>query len=136
MRIHLSMCLLLERHVPAEGATICGEHIPAGTIVGINAWVLHYDEKVFPEPEKFTPERWLERGEKKLLEMEKSFFAFGAGSRTYLGKNISLMEMTKIVLQLLREFEVGLKEPKKEWTVKNVWFVQQRGLERVLRRRK
>ena len=51
MRIHTSVGLLLKRHVPAGGATICGEHIPAGITVGINAWVLHYDEKVFPEPE-------------------------------------------------------------------------------------
>ena len=29
---------------------------------------------------------------------------------TCLGKNISLVEMAKIVPQLLREFEVGLKE--------------------------
>jgi cytochrome P450 len=50
MRIHPSTGLLLERQVPAGGATICGEHIPGGTIVGINAWVVHYDEKVFPEP--------------------------------------------------------------------------------------
>lgn len=40
--------------------------------------------------------------------MEQSFFAFGAGSRTCIGKNISLMKITKIVPQLLREFEVAL----------------------------
>ncbi|KAH7137812.1 cytochrome P450 [Dactylonectria macrodidyma] len=34
LRIHPSVGLLLERHVPSEGATICGRHIPGGTIVG------------------------------------------------------------------------------------------------------
>jgi len=60
------------------------------TIVGINALVLHHNEKVFPEPKKFTPERWLESEEEALLEMGKSFFAFGAGSRTCVLARISV----------------------------------------------
>jgi cytochrome P450 len=135
MRIHPSVGLLLERHVPSGGATLCGQHIPAKTIIGINAWVLHYDEKVFPKPEKFMPERWLDSDERKVAEMERSFFAFGAGSRTCIGKNISLMEMAKIIPQLLREYKIALAHPKKEWKTKNVWFVQQSGVDCVLTRR-
>lgn len=81
LRIHPSVGLLLERHVPKGGAVISGTWIPAGTKVGINAWVLHFDENVFKQPERFWPERWLISDEKKLAEMEKSFFVFGAGSR-------------------------------------------------------
>ncbi|KUJ19272.1 putative cytochrome P450 pisatin demethylase [Mollisia scopiformis] len=81
MRVHPSVGLLLERYVPKGGATICGAYIPEGTTVGINAWTVHFDEKVFEDPESFRPERWLTRDEKKLAEMEKSFFSFGAGSR-------------------------------------------------------
>jgi cytochrome P450 len=32
---------------------------------------------------------------------------FGYGSRTCLGKNISLLEIAKLVPQLIRHFEVG-----------------------------
>ena len=60
--------------------------------------------------------------------MEQSFFAFGAGSRTCIGKNISLMEMTKIAPQLLGEFEATLTYRDKEWKTKDSWFVQQEGL--------
>jgi len=138
MRLHPSVGLLLERHVPPEGATICGRHISAGTIVGINAWVLQHDPAVFTDPEAFRPERWLESSEEQLRRMDQSFFAFGAGSRTCIGKNISLMEMMKVVPQLLREFEVRLEEPEREWRTRNVWFVQQEGLvcELVRRRRR
>ncbi|KAL1962436.1 hypothetical protein VTN77DRAFT_9707 [Rasamsonia byssochlamydoides] len=135
MRLHPSVGLILERHVPAGGATICGQHIPEGTVVGINAWVLHHDARVYPEPDSFIPERWLESSPEKLKEMEQSFFVFGAGSRTCIGKNISLMEMHKIVPQLLREFDIQLHDPK-EWKTRNVWFVQQEGLEVDLVRRK
>ncbi|KAF8853739.1 putative cytochrome P450 pisatin demethylase [Acephala macrosclerotiorum] len=133
MRIHPSVGLLLERHVPKGGAVISGMWIPEGTKVGINAWVLHFDERIYEEPERFWPERWLTGDEKKLAEMEKSFFAFGAGSRTCIGKNISLMEMGKIIPQLLREFEIELVN--EEWRTKNVWFVQQSGLDVRLKRR-
>ncbi|KAL4813267.1 cytochrome P450 [Aspergillus spinulosporus] len=136
MRLHPSVGLILERHVPEGGVTVCERHIPAGTTVGINAWALHHDEKVFPSPEAFTPERWLESPAAKLKEMEQSFFAFGAGSRTCVGKNISLIEMHKIIPQLLRDFTFRLHRPGEEWKTKNAWFVQQEGLVVDLERRR
>ena len=119
-----SVGLLLERHVPPGDAQICGQHIPGGTIVGITAWVLQYDQVVYPEPEKLIPERRLESSEEQLKQMGQSFFAFDAGSRTCIGKNILLMEMVKIVSQLLRKFEVTLTYRDREWKTKNSWFVQ------------
>ncbi|KAL4746079.1 hypothetical protein BDW72DRAFT_185667 [Aspergillus terricola var. indicus] len=135
MRLHPSVGLILERHVPDGGVTVCQRHIPAGITVGINAWALHHDEKVFPSPEAFIPERWLESPPAKLKEMEQSFFAFGAGSRTCVGKNISLIEMHKIIPQLLRDFTFRLHRPGEEWKTKNAWFVQQEGLLVDLERR-
>ena len=39
MRLHPSVGFLMERHTPPQGATICGQYVPGGTIVGINPWV-------------------------------------------------------------------------------------------------
>lgn len=125
MRLHPSVGLLMERHVPAGGVELCGRHIPAGTIVGINPWVVQRDANVYPEPDSFIPERWLESSDTKLKEMEQSFLQFGSGSRTCIGKNISLMEMNKVIPQLLREYTVELTHPEKEWKICNHWFVQQ-----------
>lgn len=136
MRLHPSVGLILERHVPQGGITVCDKFIPAGTTVGINAWVLHHNPKVFPDPTSFVPERWLETSPEKLKEMEQSFFVFGAGSRTCVGKNISLIEMHKIIPQLLREFTIRLHRPQEQWKTKNAWFVQQEGLVCDLVRRK
>ncbi|KAF4303112.1 putative cytochrome p450 [Botryosphaeria dothidea] len=136
MRLHPSVGLLLERVVPPGGAEICGKWIPGGTIVGVNAWVTQHDERVFPDPERFWPERWIESGEEEKKRMDVSWFAFGGGSRTCLGKHISMMEMMKVVPQLLREFELELEGgPEMEWSVKNRWFVQQDGLKCLLKRR-
>ncbi|KAJ9204907.1 hypothetical protein DTO166G4_7697 [Paecilomyces variotii] len=128
MRLHPSVGLILERHVPKQGVTLCGKHIPGGTVVGINAWVIHHDANIFPDPESFIPERWIESSEERLKIMEQSYFVFGSGSRTCIGKNISLMEMHKVIPQLLREFDIILHNPKENWKTRNVWFVQQEGL--------
>jgi benzoate 4-monooxygenase len=51
----------LPRIVPPEGKTLAGETFPAGTIVGIPAWTVHRDRKVWGEDaEVYRPERWLE----------------------------------------------------------------------------
>lgn len=57
--------------------------------------------------------------------MEKSYFPFGAGSRVCIGRNISMMELRKIVPQLLREFDIEIPGAR-EWEVRNVWFTQQK----------
>ncbi|KAI7650593.1 hypothetical protein KC318_g16329, partial [Hortaea werneckii] len=53
--------LPLERIVPAEGLELPdGRFIPAGTIVGMNAWVVHGDKDVYgQDADSFNPSRWL-----------------------------------------------------------------------------
>jgi len=110
-RLYPAAGLLLERKVPPQGMDICGEHIPGGTIVGCNAWVLHRRPEIFGEDvDVYRPERWLEAGDEKLKEMKATMFQFGAGARTCIGKNISLLEVYKMVPAFLLNFEVSLRE--------------------------
>lgn len=106
-RMHPAAGLPLERVVPPQGATICGEAIAGGVIVGCSAWVLHRRPEVFgADVDVFRPERWLETDGEKLKMMNSTMFQFGAGPRTCIGKNISLMEIYKLVPSFLRRFEV------------------------------
>jgi cytochrome P450 len=91
--------------------TLCQKYLPEGTIVGMNAWVLHRDKQVFGDDvETFRPERWLDASEEQQRLMNRSFFPvrsyvpcypvcdlaqlanlnfriqFGYGSRICLGK--------------------------------------------------
>lgn len=107
-RVHPAAGLILERITPPQGMDICGQHIPGGVIVGCNAWVLHRRPEVFGEDvDTYRPERWLEAGKEQLKEMKATMFQFGAGPRTCIGKNISLLEMYKLVPTFLRNFEVS-----------------------------
>ena len=72
-RIHPPFGLPLERIVPTGGMVISGEYIPAGTIVGMNAWVVHRDRDVFGlDADQWRPERWLEADARTKLRMEQS----------------------------------------------------------------
>lgn len=53
---------------------------------------------------------------------------FGAGARTCLGKNISLLEMSKLVPQVIRKYKLELSDPKAEWVLTDRWFVKQTNL--------
>lgn len=95
--------------VPKGGAVICGEHIPEGTIVSCNAWVIHRNKKIFSEDvDVYQPERWLEDPERTKV-MAATLFHFRMGSRTCIRKNISLLEMYKVVPSILKTFEVSCK---------------------------
>ena len=124
--MHPAPGLIMERVVPPQGVEIIGEHIPGGTIVGCNAWVIHRRAEVFGEDcDQFRPERWLDAGPEQLKLMKSSMFQFGSGARTCIGKNISLLEMYKMVPSFLLRFDV-LRESNEPWKTHNQWFVKQK----------
>lgn len=76
MRLHPAVSMSLERVVPAGGTTICDVTLPAGTVVGVNPAVVHYDTDIYgPDAANFRPERWLESSEEQLKAMNRSFLA-------------------------------------------------------------
>lgn len=143
-RVHPAPGLIMERVTPPQGINVLGEHIPGGVIVGCNAWVLHRRPEVYGrDVDVFRPERWLEAKPDQLKEMKATMFQFGAGARTCIGKNISLLEIYKLVPSFLRNFEVSrvcgealwsviltslqieFERPNLEWKTHNGWFVRQ-----------
>lgn len=111
LRLHTPVGLILERIVPDGGVTLCGHYFPPGTIVGCNPAIIHKDVRVYGRRysvDEFRPERWLEAADDpdELAEMERCFMAFGSGKRTCIGKNISLLEVHKLVPLLLTKFKV------------------------------
>jgi hypothetical protein len=56
--------------------------------------------------EVFKPERWLDADEERLGRMNRTLFQFGMGAHLCIGKNISLLEITKFVTRLVTAYEV------------------------------
>jgi cytochrome P450 len=116
-RLHPAAGLPLERVTPPQGVEICGEHIPGGTIVGCNAWVIHRRKEVYGDDvDYYRPERWLKAEKEQLKEMNACMLQFGAGPRTCIGKNISLLEVYKLVPSFLKRFEVSI-HPSSQFSV-------------------
>lgn len=136
LRLHSAVGLPLWRVVPEGGVEIAGKYLPAGTNVGINAWVAHFNEEVWGNDAKqFRPERWLEAqadaqaGDKyRLQRMEAYYLPFGFGSRSCVGKHISILEISKLMPRLLREFDFELEKPNQDWECEDFWFVIPKGL--------
>ncbi len=85
LRCFPAIPMSLPRYVPAGGRTIDGYFLPEKTIVSCQAYSTHrINESVFPQPNLFNPDRWLEeRGE---LDRKRLFFAFASGGRGCVGK--------------------------------------------------
>ncbi|KAI0602099.1 cytochrome P450 [Biscogniauxia sp. FL1348] len=145
-RLHPAAGLPLERVVPGPGGVdVAGRFVRAGTIVGCSAWIIHRRPEIWGDDvDAFRPERWLvdddaedgapeQRAEKerRVREMNGYMFQFGMGSRTCIGKNISLLEIYKVVPSLLRRFEIRFKDPSQEWKLVNAWFVKQQNFDVV-----
>ncbi|KAJ4393124.1 hypothetical protein N0V93_002331 [Gnomoniopsis smithogilvyi] len=132
-RLHPAPGLPLERITPPQGVEIAGHFIPGGTIVGCSAWVIHRNKDIFGDDvEVFRPERWLvdenkprEKEDSRIKEMTGTMLQFGMGSRTCIGKNISLLEIYKLVPSLLRRFDINFQDPSQDWEICNSWFVKQ-----------
>lgn len=115
-RIHPGVGLMLERVVPDGGLTLPdGRFVPAGTVVGMNPWVVNKDEGVFgSEPDRFIPERWLKHDgetegqfQARLAKMKGTILSFGAGKRVCMGRALSELESYKVIATLFARFGVS-----------------------------
>src|SRR6185312_14288 len=90
--------------VPVVGRTVTepvqiGPHaIPAGADLAAAIIVTHHREDVFPEPERFRPERFLTEGEVPSY----AWLPFGGGVRRCIGASFAQFEMATILRVLAR----------------------------------
>ncbi|XP_055636215.1 cytochrome P450 4C1-like isoform X2 [Toxorhynchites rutilus septentrionalis] len=88
----------------SEDITLGGYHIPARTIVGIQAYHVHRDERFFPDPEKFDPDRFLPENTEN--RHPYAYIPFSAGPRNCIGQKFALLEEKSLVSAVLRKFKV------------------------------
>lgn len=89
-RIYPAWQVPMPRVSPAQGLELSGIHIPAGFIAGMSPACVQRDKTVFgDDANEFKPERWLESEERTRL-MERAMLNFGAGTRTCIGKHVSV----------------------------------------------
>lgn len=53
------------------------------SVVSMSTWMMHHNEDIFPDAERFDPNRWTDPATAKALD--KYLFSFGKGSRQCAG---------------------------------------------------
>ena len=108
----------LPRVVPTGGWAFGGFSFPEGTIVGCSSYMLHHDSTVFPDPFKFKPERWLDPTE----EMAKSSFAFGAGTRSCIARNLANAQLYVAIRRTVEADVLRNARPVQDKLERLEWF--------------
>jgi cytochrome P450 len=74
--------------------------IPLGTAIAMSNPIIHFNPELFPEPNKFDPERWI-----KSPGLEKYLWSFSKGPRQCLGINLAYAEIFLCIAMLFRRFD-------------------------------
>lgn len=78
------------RVTPSPTCSLAGyDNIPPGVRVQSAGYTIHRNPDVFPEPEEWIPERWLNQTPERLSEMRRWFWAWGSGGAMCIGSNIA-----------------------------------------------
>jgi cytochrome P450 len=81
-------------------------YAPAGSIMLLSQYVAHHDERFYPEPDKFDPERWTP--EARAARPRYSYFPFGGGSRMCIGEQFAWMEGILIIASIAQKWRLRL----------------------------
>ncbi|MFV2121167.1 cytochrome P450 [Streptomyces sp. Act-28] len=111
IRLH-GVVTLMRRTV--EPVTIGGYELPAETEVLLSLYALHRHPDLYPDPERFDPDRWLPENSKD--RPREHFVPFGAGSRKCIGDKFAWMEAVITLATILPRWKLtpvpGSRPPK------------------------
>ncbi|WP_414543283.1 cytochrome P450 [Nostoc sp. CCY0012] len=88
-----------------EPMQFMGYDLPKGMMLSVSIYLTHHRPDVYPEPEQFKPERFLER---QFSPYE--FLPFGGGNRRCIGAAFALFEMKLVLTNILSHYSLELMD--------------------------
>lgn len=92
-----------------EPVEIGGYELPAGISVAPSIYLAHRNPEVYPDPEAFKPERFLDNPPGTY-----TWIPFGGGVRRCLGASFAQFEMAVVLRELVKRREIRPADPKSE----------------------
>jgi cytochrome P450 len=75
---------------------------PVGVVLSPNAYLVHHDPAIYPDPYAFRPERFLDEGPGTY-----TWIPFGGGRRRCLGASFAILEMKAVLRAVLTRYEIA-----------------------------
>ncbi|XP_072035945.1 cytochrome P450 2J4-like [Amphiura filiformis] len=100
---HAVLAPLSDFHTASADTTLYGYRIPKGATIVSNIFAVMKDPKVFPEPDRFKPERFI--NEHGYFEKEE-VCPFGVGRRICIGETLAKMEIFIFFAHLLHRYSL------------------------------
>ncbi|MEA2292606.1 MAG: cytochrome family [Solirubrobacteraceae bacterium] len=115
-----------------EPFEVGGYRLPRDILIGLSAGLTHYDPALFPQPDRFLPERFLDK-----QPGTYSWIPFGGGIRRCIGATFAHMELDVVLRVLLERVELlPTSDPDEPWRFKGVAWAPARGGRAEIRRRR
>jgi cytochrome P450 len=111
----------------SEPCQLGAYELPEGAMVFASAYVTHRLPEIFPNPQRFDPERW-----KTATPTVHEYTPFGAGPHNCLGRHMALLEMKLILSMLLQRFRPALVPGTRIDRAMRISLVPKKGLPMVL----
>ncbi|XP_075552297.1 cytochrome P450 3A29-like [Dermacentor variabilis] len=105
LRLYPPVPLYLIRRCSLD-TTVCGQHIPTGVNVMVTPWLIHHDPEVWPEPEKFLPDRFAEENNES--RHTGTYMPFGMGPRVCVGQKLGFLALKSVLVKVVRDFRLTL----------------------------
>lgn len=106
LRLHMPIPLLVP-HMNAKRAKLAGYDIPAESKVLVNAWWIGNNPKLWDQPEKFMPERFLSATTEATTSIQDfRFLPFGAGRRSCPGSAIAMPLLAIVLGRIVQNFDL------------------------------
>lgn len=92
---------------PNEDLVYGDRIIPRGLPCSMTLKDVLYDPSIFPEPDKFDPDRWI-RAEKEGVRLDRYLVTFSKGTRSCVGMNLAMSEIYLGIVALVVRFDMEL----------------------------
>jgi cytochrome P450 len=120
----------LQREVWSGSTEVDGMRYPEGTNLGVSAYALQRNPFIWPSPDEFLPERWLQEDGSYIQRNQPGMVAFSSGPLGCPGKQLAYMEISIVVAMFVHHFEISLYKPEAygmDYAIRDCYVGQARG---------
>ncbi len=111
---------------------ICGVKVKKGTSIAIAPWLLHHHRRLWDEPNRFDPDRFLP--ERSAGRPRFAYLPFGAGPRVCIGQVLAMNEAVLILASLAQRYRLRLAPGQDIVPQANVTLRPKYGLKMIVER--